>query len=33
MFADVIQEKETPRDAMRIWAQRIERIARRGDEV
>jgi len=33
MFADVIQEKETPRDAMRIWAQRMELIARRGDEV
>lgn len=33
MFAEVIQGKETPRDAMRIWANRMERIARRGDEV
>ncbi len=33
MFADVIQGKETPRDAMRIWAYRMELIARRGNEV
>jgi multiple sugar transport system substrate-binding protein len=33
MFADVIQGKETPRDAMRLWANRMEIIARRGDEI
>jgi hypothetical protein len=33
MFADVVQGKETPKDAMRLWANRMEIIARRGDEV
>ena len=33
MFADVIQGKETPQDAMRLWAGRMELVARRGDEI
>jgi multiple sugar transport system substrate-binding protein len=33
MFTDVIREKETPKEAMRIWGQRMERIARRGDQI
>jgi hypothetical protein len=33
MFVEVIQGKETPRDAMRLWANRMELVARRGHEV
>ena len=33
MFTEVIQGKETPQDGMRLWAQRMQRVVRRGDEI
>jgi hypothetical protein len=33
MFTEVVQGKETPQDAMRVWAQRMQRVVRRGDDI
>jgi len=33
MFTEVVKGKETPQEGMRLWAQRMKRVVRRGDEV
>jgi hypothetical protein len=33
MFADVIKNKQSPKDAMQIYGQQIEKITRQGDEI
>jgi len=33
MFTEVVKGKETPQEGMRLWAQRMKLVVRRGDEV